>query len=1123
MMPRSSHRLALALFLLMIVASRGVLAGGTSPLSPAEWQDGKKALYVALLKGKINDVLIVPFQPEENGIDLPGRALMTRYLDDRLRRTTGFRIPDPTLVARALGENARTFPDVEVYRLANDLGIRFLIRGFVGHNLKETMSVKLLVQERKAGTPLAPETPVARLEWTGLSFSDERPPEEAFLGLIDNVVAKFPITQTRKSETKRFGMVGPIALPSTIPELAEAKSVSPAENAWRLQALALLFPEDAPEREQLFERSLVALVSVAPESPDYRLLKSRALFYLARRPAAVAALGFPETADETYFSAYLDADLPTARKAMERIGSPLARVMAEIEVNDLDWAFDQNLPERARYPALTKEIPAWEMVMTCRLLERDGWTVPSNLLVKDRMDQEFPAPGAKAKELAAGMLILAESPGKGEDVLLSAHRHYRKVMELEGKQLYSGDDSASPSRRDALELLTAIGERNVVKEINLRGNIQALPEKAIEELDFVDGVYNGYPELLLLRAQSEKRISETRQQDGRSSLLAAAREHAAEAFYRSAGQTGVARRSQEFLEEQKADMTLLAGYDRDYPRRWDWNYSGPGDRLALRKEALTGRNASSLPDGSYPALKNGELGLLYTHAGFSWFTWLVENLPANPASRSAVDAFVAANGRRFAGHRGQASFRAKRDLGKGEPQAAVRIYKEAIDASPRVWQPYADFGKMLMAGGEVDNAFELYRSYPLFGDTGNDPGPNKVGLSNQACEVGQEFFWAGYPDKAIPFFKASAGYKTGSGAGMVAAARVATIEMDFPRAAAYALESFKRYNNAYSLRDYLGLLHLFGYGKQVWPLFDTVVSKGLNPPVWYSAFIGHRLDGSRDDEILTWYGRPEIRNVEGNGIGSPMMLELFVDRPVDEQLVAKIREAEVNRPATGVEDRYVAEAPGRVSDLAGIYWRVKSGNVGDVMPAARSIEFMQRQPDLIGPILPYMVWGSVKSGIGPSYAQFAERYREKSPFDYELAKAAIAAGTGNHDEAVRRLKAASFRIPREAQPIPPWYRLVEWAEWFYADSKRPEYRELALDWAKRHQRIQPMYAWAYAVEARYAEEGPARTRALAMALHLDRRSERITAIPEAEKEKAREWLKANNPFKMPSAKSGQGL
>ena len=93
-----------------------------------------------------------------------------------------------------------------------------------------------------------------------------------------------------------------------------------------------------------------------------------------------------------------------------------------------------------------------------------------------------------------------------------------------------------------------------------------------------------------------------------------------------------------------------------------------------------------------------------------------------------------------------------------------------------------------------------------------------------------------------------------------------------------------------------------------------------------------------------------------------------------------------------------------------------------------------------------------------------------------------------------------------------WYQIVEACEWLYEDSGHSGYRQLALQWAKDYQVIQPMFAWAYGVEAKYSDDANARRKALAFALHLDAGSERIQEISDEEKAKAKEWFKANNPF-----------
>jgi len=93
------------------------------------------------------------------------------------------------------------------------------------------------------------------------------------------------------------------------------------------------------------------------------------------------------------------------------------------------------------------------------------------------------------------------------------------------------------------------------------------------------------------------------------------------------------------------------------------------------------------------------------------------------------------------------------------------------------------------------------------------------------------------------------------------------------------------------------------------------------------------------------------------------------------------------------------------------------------------------------------------------------------------------------------------------------YQIVELCEWLYEDSKDKRHRELALKWSKDYQVIQPMFAWAYAIEAKYTRNTKDKIRALAFAQHLDPQSARIAGFSKRDKAKASKWMKKHNPFK----------
>jgi len=74
----------------------------------SRWTEAERALYRGLLQHGACDVLVVPFQVQHQAFDVIARSLMTRYLAEQLE-SAGLRVPDPDLVAAALGDNLRTF------------------------------------------------------------------------------------------------------------------------------------------------------------------------------------------------------------------------------------------------------------------------------------------------------------------------------------------------------------------------------------------------------------------------------------------------------------------------------------------------------------------------------------------------------------------------------------------------------------------------------------------------------------------------------------------------------------------------------------------------------------------------------------------------------------------------------------------------------------------------------------------------------------------------------------------------------------------------------------------------------------------------------------------------------
>jgi hypothetical protein len=161
--------------------------------------------------------------------------------------------------------------------------------------------------------------------------------------------------------------------------------------------------------------------------------------------------------------------------------------------------------------------------------------------------------------------------------------------------------------------------------------------------------------------------------------------------------------------------------------------------------------------------------------------------------------------------------------------------------------------------------------------------------------------------------------------------------------------------------------------------------------------------------------------------------------------------------------------------------------------------------------LPYFAWAAAKSGNGAALEAWLPA---RGGFDLELGRAFLAGLKGEHPAAISHLQRAFASRPHtDFRPIFTEYQYAEACEWLFRDTGHEPYRDLALDWVRKHQRMQPMYAWAYAMEATLTRSPADRTRAVAMAQYLDRGSERLATISAKDRERAKAWFARHNPFK----------
>lgn len=1075
----------------------------------SEWIEAEKSLYKELLKNAAFDILIVPFQVQAYAIDRPGRSLMTRYFANVVESRTDKKIPDPTLVARALGQDARSFADNEVTALADMIKANIIIKAYVGHNCDEKMKLTITIQNRSEHGTFDTANNMKKLEWHDIKISDEHPPSEVFLGMLDEIASKLPFELKRNPELIVLSKKAPkLQLPKKIQDIFQGKGDSPIAIAYYLQLLGMLFPEHTTAKEYLFERSLIALTGVSPQSAGYNLIKSRAYFYLHRRPAALKVLGMPSTPETKAFSAFLNGNLPDLEKLVDKIQSPLHKLMAQVELNDLSLSYGRNFNEK-KFVGITKGLPAsWKMIVTRRLHAMDKWYLQSNLDVKLKMDEDFPVPG-----------ITAEIPVTD----LSVYHHYRKALTIRGAEFAQVNSNRFPVEMDYLDLIGAVGEANVVKKVHSLAITKALPGAAKELLELYEPVYRGHPMMTYLMARVLYALSDSSKGEYHEYLKAKAKEVAYKAYYWSQGQTQTAMKSGGlYMAGANSPFPpMFYIYSGDYPKRSYWQTLRMCERKFIEDSILLG---VQVPDELRPYLSDMELSLRYSQNQFDTFESLyqalvnLKNSTAAPAIKTELEKrihnFADALQYRFLGNPERDAFLVKTKDTQSESPDIERSYKNAISSNPEGWDIYMDLALFYIKQGAFKKALTTFLEYPLFRNQQNN---DRVKMSNKAYIAALELWWVGAISESLPLLAIAARSDTGSSAEMASSATIALMRNDFKTAASQYLQLFKRYNNPYGFRDYLALLHMQGQHDKAWSLINAVNIPSLSPEIWTAIFLGVRMQRWDDEKIISFLRHENFSGAEMNSGNKAIMRLYLIDRvPIaDAKVLREVKWRVEKKWMEKVQDTVKVQ----MSDYIDAYYAVKKGLFNKAYELYKKQHYFSNDSELHECALPYIYWAAVKSGklseLETVLKKINESRNQASEYEYyvNLSHAVEFGLQGHNKKAEEYLMKASYIMPAtRSKPFFSWYQLVEICEWLYKETDNPSYKELALKWAKVHQKIQPMFAWAYAVEAQYSASAQDRLRALAIALYLDKNSERTSMLAENDKAKAVSWLNEHHPF-----------
>ncbi|MCP5150772.1 MAG: tetratricopeptide repeat protein [Ectothiorhodospiraceae bacterium] len=1091
------------------------------------WLDREREFHRARLLRGGHDIVVAPGEVELNGFDYPTRLYLSGRIAAALRDAGRGSVADPVAVARALGEGRRRLDDDALLALAGELGASTLVRLFLGHDRAGELSLRLRRHEAEAGKPLGADSPVTerRLQ---LTFSSS---PSAVWTLEENLPRILAELGVEPGETS----VG--APPSVAPwdgfpafPAEDESTVSGLDAARHLQLLGALAPEMAQRfRERVFTRSRLALASVPAGVPGRALLDARAFMYLGDRVSALAALGTPGTAEERALAAALDGRLPALEEATAAITDETELFHALAMLGDVrrDFGLTTDAATARDLQRLALPDGPWQVLVERRLRDADIWFRPDNVAIKRLLDLFFPVEGFTAESLLAEGLTAGDGRTPTRRFDLSVLEHRRRLLENDPGRWCCEQPRLGATIADHFELLVEVGHLNVVRAGEFLRRVQGRAALAMQHTESLLPAYQDHPELVYRRAKIAIDLAEKMTQADREVTLGSAYRDLVHVLFWSEGQTRLAGLAWDALVAmRRMDFGYLNNpYAGDLPFRSEYpTWEGGGSpAMVLRNQHAALRNATSQ---YYVAAR------------------LLHALRERPEERAEVDAVLAG---RFDGHPDRTLALAEDGLRAGSVEQALATLRDAVARQPDPWRVRYRLGELLIHEARYDEAAQVLEAHPGFVSLAGEP----VALSNMARNAGDLFYWRGRVEPARRLLALAADLRTGSNASMSAAARIATLDGDFVAAAQMLLQTVQRYGSALGTRDYLGWLHVLGYSEQAWQSFDALIGKDVRPQLWESTLVGHRVTRRTDEEVIAWTRRSNVRSVfDGprNAAARALLMDAVTDRTPSlarieaiEELSEPVWQLPYHHDYVVREDRASNRYPiyGPSLDEPSILPLNVFRQEGAKRVVSESVYFARAYRALLERdfaaaydqlsemaglydlrireqrfALPYLAFAAAAAGRAAEFeARFADLAPEGRGFDWFLAMAIVKAFSREHTAAMDLLARSLGRsVLTGGRSISPHYVHAEICEWLWRETGHAAYRDAALDWARRLQRIDPVQAWAYTIEATLTDDAASRARALEFAVYLDPGSRRLTAVDEAELAAARAAVARENPF-----------
>lgn len=1084
----------------------------------SDWQGKEKLFYGQVLSGGKFDVLVVPFQVWGWGVDRASRSIMTAELAAGVAQSQKVKIPDPYLVAKALGEGQRHLKQEEIYKLADAVGAKRIVWGYAGHDRKGKMAIAIRTQDytgtARNGAVWA--APVETKKFENIPFGDEIPAVEAYESVLPEILKAAGANPSSPLYEKTVSSLELEALPAS-PFGLVAPSGNPAQDAYAFLVYSALAPTTNERTKEIFaEKAHLALLGLSPQSPDYRALRARTYMALGLRMAAIKALGDVQTVEEKELLAALNGNILDVRAMAALEKNPLKRLLQKIDENRIATAYGTMTTKKAGAEVAALKLPGtiWPFIVTRVFVETEPWVQNENASLKMLLDYELPVKGYAMADMARAALPLADPDKVQTMVDLSVFHHGRKFIEANAASLCCGPAPGKPGPFDYLDLLESIGHDNLMNRINFLSNVQGIPNKALIFANSIDAIYKGYPSYAYERSRAEAKLAGKSTGAEREQLVKAAHQNAFDAAYWEQGQSLTALRA---LNHFNADGGQYYGpynnlYYADVPFRpyyWTW---ADGGKLEISIE----NEIAALKSATWEIGTFTELHGTYRH----FF----------PDQGRDTDLLASINGR-FVGSPQLNSILGAEARRQGDTAKAQAYYRDNLKLAPTRWTSYSDLAWMLFAAGDVKAAAKMFHSYEGF-KKGSEDG--RVATANLAFEAGSYFYWAGYFDLARPFYQIAVSQGSGSSGEITSDTRLKLLAGDLQGAMASTLRRAQRYQESYAHRDYLGLLHASGHSREAWAGFEMLAKQSRAPHIWESALVGHHISGLPEAEVVSWAQQGKFGGTVEGTIAATVHLVRFAttDRTPSSSLSQAVDALDLQRWKVPGHPNPIWEGH-PVAQKAPVKQHVKSMHAyfveayraiklkdfaGAKAIFSESATFYDLTDYQVNSTLtcyfPYYAYAAVKAGDTSIIEKMVSGTKaSRQDFDYQLTMAILAAASGKNEEALQFLqRARQLRPHTEKRALLTQYTFGEISELVAEMTGSSKIRALTLEWAQKSQKFEPWQSWAYALEARLTRNPAERRRALAMLFYLDPKSEGLSAFGQPEIDAAVKAFGKSNPF-----------